>query len=301
MKNSSPSSGTGRNQPFMHSSPQECTTQMPSAAAEGGALAAETNLCSRVRINRGIWRDNGSRRERASLLKRRSLRERGSLLKRRSRRERASLLKRRSRRDREFSPARMNRMRSSHRATNRGGGIRRSVRTTAMGMALVMFLSACSTTSYIHDQASLELQKEIKNKRAGNVFGDIFLTTGSMVLAVLTGVFVYSPSGNRSLKKVALQNNGPDTLQVNMLTDLTWKDENYADMMDIRIPPGKTARLLLPAGAVYNLYFSNTPGTEADDEFLVFDTATMRKVTLYQGLTLTSDSTSIIREERNTP
>ena len=238
MKNSSPSSGTGRNQPFMHSSPQECTTQMPSAAAEGGALAAETNLCSRVRINRGIWRDNGSLR---------------------------------------------------------------SVRTTAMGMALVMFLSACSTTSYIHDQASLELQKEIKNKRAGNVFGDIFLTTGSMVLAVLTGVFVYSPSGNRSLKKVALQNNGPDTLQVNMLTDLTWKDENYADMMDIRIPPGKTARLLLPAGAVYNLYFSNTPGTEADDEFLVFDTATMRKVTLYPGLTLTSDSTSIIREERNTP
>ena len=211
---------------------------MPSAAAEGGALAAETNLCSRVRINRGIWRDNGSLR---------------------------------------------------------------SVRTTAMGMALVMFLSACSTTSYIHDQASLELQKEIKNKRAGNVFGDIFLTTGSMVLAVLTGVFVYSPSGNRSLKKVALQNNGPDTLQVNMLTDLTWKDENYADMMDIRIPPGKTARLLLPAGAVYNLYFSNTPGTEADDEFLVFDTATMRKVTLYPGLTLTSDSTSIIREERNTP
>jgi hypothetical protein len=168
-------------------------------------------------------------------------------------------------------------------------------------MALVMFLSACNTTRYIHDQASLELQKEIKNKRAGNVFGDIFLTTGSMVLAVLTGVFVYSPSGNRSLKKVALQNNGPDTLQVNMLTDLTWKDEHYADMMDIRIPPGKTARLLLPAGAVYNLYFSNTPDTEADDEFLVFDTATMRKVTLYPGLTLTSDSTKIIKEEQILP
>ncbi|HOY51663.1 MAG TPA: hypothetical protein PLX49_07840, partial [Prolixibacteraceae bacterium] len=91
-------------------------------------------------------------------------------------------------------------MRRSHLGTNRGEGIRRSVRNTAMGMALVMFLSACSTTSYIYDQASLELQKEIKNKRAGNVFGDIFLTTGSMVLAVLTGVFVYSPSGNRSLK-----------------------------------------------------------------------------------------------------
>lgn len=165
----------------------------------------------------------------------------------------------------------------------------RSFRTTALVLSLVMFLSSCSTPRYIHDPASYELQKEIKNKRVGNVFGDVFLTAGSTVLAVLTGFFMYMPSG-QSLKKVALQNTGTDTLQVNMLTDMAWKNENYADMMDIRIPPGKTARLLLPAGALYNLYFSNTPGTEEDDEFLVFDTATMRKVTLYPGLTLPTDS-----------
>jgi hypothetical protein len=175
-----------------------------------------------------------------------------------------------------------------------------TLRNTVLSLALVVLFSSCITPQYILDNDSAALQKQIHNKRVGNVFGDVFLTAGSTFLAVFTGVFVYSPSGN-SLKKVALRNNGTDTLQVNMLTDQIWKDSSYADMMDIRIPPGKTARILLPAGAVYNLYFSNTPGTEEDDEFLVFDTNTMRKVNLYPGLTLPPDSTTIIREELNTP
>ena len=174
------------------------------------------------------------------------------------------------------------------------------LRNTALFLALVVLFSSCITPQYILDNDSAALQKQIHNKRVGNVFGDVFLTAGSTFLAVFTGVFVYSPSGN-SLKKVALCNNGTDTLQVNMLTDQTWKDSSYADMMDIRIPPGKTARILLPAGAVYNLYFSNTPGTEEDDEFLVFDTNTMRKVNLYPGLTLPPDSTKIIPEKQNMP
>lgn len=182
-----------------------------------------------------------------------------------------------------------------NRGTSREGLNRvanRSFRTSALFLALVMFLSSCSTPRYIHDPASYELQKEIKNKRVGNVVGDVFLTVGSTVLAILTGFIAYSPPG-QSLKKVALRNTGADTLQVNMLTDMAWKNESYADMMDLRIPPGKTARLLLPAGAIYNLYFSNTPGTEEDDEFLVFDTANMRKVSLYPGLTLTTDSLNL--------
>ena len=196
--------------------------------------------------------------------------------------------------ERGFSPAETTRCCRNKRTGREGLNrvARSSFRTTAVFLALVMLLSSCSTPRYIHDPASYELQKEIKNKRVGNVFGDLFLTAGSTVLAVLTGFFVYMPSG-KSLKKIALQNSGTDTLQVNMLTDMAWKDENYADMMDLRIPPGKTARLLLPAGAIYNLYFSNTPGTEEDDEFLVFDTANMRKVTLYPGLTLTTDSLNL--------
>ncbi len=175
-----------------------------------------------------------------------------------------------------------------------------ALRNTVLTLALVVLFSSCITPQYILDNDSAALQKQIHNKRVGNVFGDVFLTAGSTFLAVFTGVFVYSPLGN-SLKKVALRNTGTDTLQVNMLTDQIWKDSFYADMMDIRIPPGKTARILLPAGAVYNLYFSNTPGTEEDDEFLVFDTNTMRKVNLYPGLTLTPDSTTIIREVQNIP
>ena len=165
-------------------------------------------------------------------------------------------------------------------------------------LALLMLVSACITPHYILDRNSYSLQKEIKNKRAGNVFGDVFLTMGSTLLALITGVYIGYAPGERSLKKVALKNVSEDSLQVNMLTDMIWKDSTYADVMNIRIPPGETCRLLIPSGAVYNLYFSSTFDTTDDDEFLVFDTSTMKKVTLYPGLTFLkeeapADSTQI--------
>ncbi len=168
----------------------------------------------------------------------------------------------------------------------------------ATALALLMLMSACTTPQYILDRNSQALQKEIKNKRAGNVFGDVFLTMGSTLLALITGVYIGYAPGERSLKKVALKNVGEDSLQVNMLTDMIWKDSTYADVMNIRIPPGETCRLLIPSGAVYNLYFSSTFDTTDDDEFLVFDPSTMKKVTLYPGLTFLkeeapADSTQI--------
>ena len=154
-----------------------------------------------------------------------------------------------------------------------------------------MLVSACITPHYILDRNSYSLQKEIKNKRAGNVFGDVFLTMGSTLLALITGVYIGYAPGERSLKKVALKNDSEDSLQVNMLTDMIWKDSTYADVMNIRIPPGETCRLLIPSGAVYNLYFSSTFDTTDDDEFLVLDPSTMKKVTLYPGLTFPQETT----------
>ncbi len=161
-----------------------------------------------------------------------------------------------------------------------------------VSLAVLILLSACSTPRYIQDPKSAELQQQIKNKRTGHIFGDVFLTAGSVVLAFITGVYVGYAPGGQSLKKIALQNVSEDSLQVNMLTDMIWKDSIYADMMNIRIPPGKTCRLLIPSDAVYNLYFSNTFDSEEDDEFIRFDPSSSRKkVTLYPGLTLLKEGT----------
>lgn len=168
---------------------------------------------------------------------------------------------------------------------------RRGMKITALVLAFwLAVLPACSTTRYIADPQSLELQKDIRKRRALRVFGDTFLTAGSFVLAALTGIYIgYSPGG-QGLKRIALDNTGPDTLQVCMLTDVFWKDSTYADFMNMRIPPGEKARLLVPAGAVYNLYFSNTFDTPDDDEFIQFDTSAMRKTSLYPGMTFFKDT-----------
>lgn len=168
-------------------------------------------------------------------------------------------------------------------------------RFTASMMVILFLLSACSTPRFITDPESFQLQKNIRGKRVVRIAGDTFLTLGTVIVGALTGIYVgYVPGGN-SLKRIALGNTGPDTLQVNMLTDVIWEDSTYADFMNIRIPPGKTARLLVPAGAVYNLYFSNTFDTTDDDEFIVFDTSAMRKARLYPGLTFLNDTITTIQ------
>jgi hypothetical protein len=160
--------------------------------------------------------------------------------------------------------------------------------------ASLMLFSSCVTTKYIVDEDSLLRQKQIHRHRIGNTVGASILTVGSAVLAAFTGIYLqYVPSAN--LKKIILANTGPDTLQVNMLTDQFWKDSIYCDFRDIRIPPGEKCRLLVPVGSVYNLYFSSTTETPDDDELMMFDTSGNKKVRLYPGLTFVKDSLSTIK------
>ncbi len=163
-------------------------------------------------------------------------------------------------------------------------------RAVAIMLAALLLMPACTTPGLIHDSGSSARQKQISRNRAGNVAGDIFLTVGSAVVGALTGIYVgYSPSGQR-LKKISLENESTDTLQVNMLTDQLWKDSVFCDFLDVRIPPGETCRLLVPYGSVYHLYFSDTPGTPEDDEFIQLETAAKRKIRLTPGMTQPADT-----------
>jgi hypothetical protein len=158
-----------------------------------------------------------------------------------------------------------------------------------------IFLSSCITYQYIQDQESLLLQKKIQGKRTVNVLGDSFLTMGTVVLGALTGIYVGYTPGMRNLKSVRLINKSTDTLQVNLLSDQIWKDSVYCDIRDVRIPPGEKCRILIPATAQYNLYFSNTMDMEEDDEIIQFNPNMQSKFILYPGMTIQkADSTKFL-------
>jgi hypothetical protein len=161
-------------------------------------------------------------------------------------------------------------------------------------------LGSCITYRYIGDEESLQRQKEIRGKRVGNVIGASFLTLASVVVAAFTGVYVSYIPEDQNLKQIRLVNPGPDTLQVNMFTDQVWKDSMYCDFRNLLIPPGQKCRLLVPSYTAYNLYFSNTPGSEEDDELIEFNTSSKSKIILVPGMTLDhqNDSTLIIEEQQ---
>jgi hypothetical protein len=68
-----------------------------------------------------------------------------------------------------------------------------------------------------------------------------------------------------------------------MLTDIYWDENNYCDFMDIRIPPKKNCKILVPVNAEYNVYFSNTAQND-DDELLQINTSEFKKISLKTGI-----------------
>ncbi|HOI48478.1 MAG TPA: hypothetical protein PK167_04190 [Prolixibacteraceae bacterium] len=148
-----------------------------------------------------------------------------------------------------------------------------------------VLLASCSSYRYIHDASSLKRQHELQSERSGRVASDILLTLGSMVVSAAAEVDVgYFPAG-QVFKRLRLVSVASDTLFVNMFTDATWDNENYCDFTDIRIPPGKTCRLLVPIGVTYNLYFGSSASPD-EDELLQIHTAGKRRIRLSPGMTV---------------
>ena len=152
---------------------------------------------------------------------------------------------------------------------------------------LIFFIAAllsCSSPRYINDSSSHERQKELRASRSGGVVIDVLLTIGSLIFSSATeSDAIYFPQGQR-FKRFKLINTATDTMYVNMLTDATWDNEDYCDFMDIRIPPEKRCKILVPIGVTYNIYFGVTNDPEKD-ELLEVNTHEARKVALTPGMT----------------
>jgi hypothetical protein len=148
--------------------------------------------------------------------------------------------------------------------------------------SITIALSSCNSINYIHHSPSKKRQLELKKMRSKNTFGNIGLAVGSMVLSSAVDIEM-DVFPDREFKKLKLLNKSNDTLYVNMLTDIYWDEQNYCDFYDLRIPPHKKSKLLVPVDANYNLYFSNT-SIDTDDELLEINTNDFYKIVLYPGL-----------------
>lgn len=148
----------------------------------------------------------------------------------------------------------------------------------AISLSLAILLS-CKTSGYITDQESVKRQKEMRKYRTGVNFADIGLLVASSVGTVLTGVNVYPEAQSQSFKKMTLISLSKDTLFVNMVTDWLWKDSVYCDIKDIVMPPRQSAKIIVPMGAAYNIFFRNDYYAP-DDEKVEVNTSEITRVKL---------------------
>jgi hypothetical protein len=142
--------------------------------------------------------------------------------------------------------------------------------------------SSCTTSAYITDEQSIERQKEMRRYRTGLNFSEAGILFASAIGEAFTGVSVYSEPSH-SFRKMVLVNAAKDTLFVNMVTDWIWKDSIYCDIRDIVLPPLLSAKVVVPIGAAYNIFF-RTDFNAPDDEKIEINTSQVARVKLKPGM-----------------
>jgi len=156
------------------------------------------------------------------------------------------------------------------------------MKITSRSISLVIsltILSSCVTSAYITDQESIARQKEMRKYRTGINFAEIGVLFASAVGEAFTGVNIYPEPSPQSFRKLKLVNGSKDTLYVNMVTDWLWKDSAYCDIREIVMPPLETAKVIVPLGAAYNIFF-RTEYNAPDDEKIEVNTSEVDRVRL---------------------
>lgn len=152
--------------------------------------------------------------------------------------------------------------------------------------AIILF-GGCTNTRYLTDPTSIGRQKDMKSNRVGKNIGEGCI---NMTLFVLAGVFNYEfepMESERAFKRISIINESTDTLFVNMVTDVLWKEAGYCDVMGIVLPPAAKQKLLLPYPAAYNVYFQ-TPFTE-EEKLEVRTDSKLRLIRLRAGMTVINE------------
>jgi len=161
-------------------------------------------------------------------------------------------------------------------------------------MAATLFCGGCTSTRYLTDDTTIKRQHEMRSSRAGGNVGDVFINFASFFASALlnTGYEVYSR--DRAFKRITISNESTDSLYVNMVTDVVWKEDGYCDIMGIALPPGARQKVLAPFPAAYNVYFRTPESTE--EKLEVRTDGRFRVIRLKPGMTLQADTTEIDKQ-----
>lgn len=143
----------------------------------------------------------------------------------------------------------------------------------------IIIFSSCVTSAYITDKESIERQKKMRKYRTGINFAEVGLMFASAVGEAFSGVNIYPEPSQQSFRKMVLVNKSTDTLFINMVTDWHWRDSSYCDIREIVLPSLQSAKVLVPMGAAYNIFFRNDFNAP-DDEKVEINTANVTRVRL---------------------
>jgi len=129
-------------------------------------------------------------------------------------------------------------------------------------LAVILCCGGCTSTRYLTDSGSIDRQHDMRAHRAGVNVGDAFLNVINLIIAgALNSEFEVTQS-DRAFKRIKIVNESSDSLFVNMVTDIVWKETGYCDIMGIVLPPKTRQKLLVPYPAAYNVYYRTSSSEE---------------------------------------
>lgn len=157
-------------------------------------------------------------------------------------------------------------------------------KTILLVLTIITLCGGCTNTRYLTDATSIERQHDMRAHRTGRNVGDVGINIALMFASVVFEMPAQTYSRDRSFKRISVVNQSADTLYVNMVTDILWKEKGYCDVMGIVLPPGAKQKLLVPYPAAYNVYYQSPYMEEKKLE--VRTDHKLRKINLKTGLTI---------------
>jgi len=130
-------------------------------------------------------------------------------------------------------------------------------------LAAIIILGGCTNTRYLTDSKSIDRQRDMRANRSGINVVDVFANIANMFISGALNTDFEVSQRERAFKRITIINESSDSLFVNMVTDIVWKESGYCDIMGIILPAGAHQKLLVPYPAAYNVFFQ-TPYTEEE-------------------------------------
>jgi len=137
------------------------------------------------------------------------------------------------------------------------------LKTITLVLAAIICFGGCTSTRYLTDSKSVDRQRDMRANRSGKNVGDVFVNIANMFISGALNTDFEVSQRERAFKRITIVNESPDSLFVNMVTDIVWKESGYCDIMGIALPAGARQKLLVPYPAAYNIFFQ-TPYTEEE-------------------------------------